>query len=219
MPEFLKKIFGEKPMTFDEFETAYKAQESAKDGIKLVNLTEGGYVDKGKFDGKVTELKTATDNLSALQETVKKFDGVDVEKLKTAAADAQKKFDADLAAAKRDSAVDLMLVQAGARSVKAARALLDLSKVKLALFIEAIVNVLKPIWDKSAGKITIAELASMGVGIVIALVAKLNFMADVVNTTEPVLLYLMYALTGVALGRGPSFVYDLWQKIRAQQAE
>lgn len=91
--------------------------------------------------------------------------------------------------------------------------------ILIALFIEAIVNVLKPIWDKSAGKITVAELVSMGVGVVIAIVAKLNFMAGVVSITEPVLLYLMYALTGVALGRGPSFVYDLWQKVRAQQAQ
>ena len=131
MPEFLKKLFGEKAVTFEEFETAYKAQESAKDGVKVINLTEGGYVDKQKFDSKVTELKTATDNLTVLQETVKKFDGVDVEKLKTAATDAQKKFDADLATVRRDSAIDLLLVQSGARNVKAAKALLDLSKVKL----------------------------------------------------------------------------------------
>ena len=131
MPEFLKKIFGDKPLTFEEFETAYKAQESAKDGVKLVNLTEGGYVSAQKFKDKETELKTATDTLHGLQETVKKFDGVDVEKLKTAASDAQKQFDTDLAAVRRDSAVDLMLVQAGARSVKAARAMLDLSKAKL----------------------------------------------------------------------------------------
>lgn len=86
----------------------------------------------------------------------------------------------------------------------------------IALFIEAIVNVLKPIWDKAAGKITIAEIVSMGIGVVVAVVAQINFLAGVVTITEPVLLYLMYALTGVALGRGPSFVYDLWQKIRAQ---
>ena len=86
----------------------------------------------------------------------------------------------------------------------------------IALFIEAIVNVLKPLWDKSAGKITAAEVVSMGVGVVIAVVARINFLAGVVNITEPVLLYLLYVLTGVALGRGPSFVYDLWQKIRTQ---
>lgn len=131
MPDFLKKLFGDKAVTFEEFETAYKAQESAKDGVKLVNLTAGGYVDKEKFDRRDEEAKTADKNLKTLQETVKKFDGVDIDKLKTAAEDAQKKFDADLAVARRDSAIDLLLVQAGARNVKAAKALLDLSKATL----------------------------------------------------------------------------------------
>ncbi|HWQ98918.1 MAG TPA: phage scaffolding protein [Clostridia bacterium] len=131
MPEFLKKLFGDKAMTFEEFETAYKGQESAKDGIKLANLAGGGYVDKEKFDRRDDEAKTAEKNLKTLQDTVKKFEGVDIDKLKTAAEDAQKKFDADLAIARRDNAVDLMLVQAGARNVKAAKALLDLSKATL----------------------------------------------------------------------------------------
>lgn len=91
--------------------------------------------------------------------------------------------------------------------------------IMIALFIEAVVNVLKPIWDKSAGKITVAEIVSMSVGVVIAVVAKINFMSGVVDITEPVLVYLMYVLTGVALGRGPSFVYDLWQKIRENMKE
>lgn len=84
----------------------------------------------------------------------------------------------------------------------------------LALFVEAIVQTLKPIWDKTAGKITLAEIVSMGIGVVIAVVAKINFLAGVIDVTQPVLLYLLYALTGVALGRGPSFVHDLWGKIR-----
>ena len=84
----------------------------------------------------------------------------------------------------------------------------------LALFVEAIVQTMKPIWDKTAGKITTAEIVSMAIGVVIAIVAKINFLAGVVDVTQPVLLYLLYALTGVALGRGPSFVHDLWGKIR-----
>ena len=89
----------------------------------------------------------------------------------------------------------------------------------LALFVEAIVQTMKPIWDKTAGKITVAELVSMGIGIVIAVVAKINFLAGVVEITQPVLLYVLYALTGVALGRGPSFVHDLWMKIRTGSVE
>lgn len=85
----------------------------------------------------------------------------------------------------------------------------------LALFIEAIVQTMKPLWDKAAGKITVAEIVSMTIGILIAVVAKINFLAGVVEITQPVLLYVLYALTGVALGRGPSFVHDLWVKIKA----
>lgn len=84
----------------------------------------------------------------------------------------------------------------------------------LALFVEAIVQTVKPIWDKTAGKITVAEIVSMGIGIVIAVVAKINFLEGVLDVTQPVLLYVLYALTGVALGRGPSFVHDLWWKVR-----
>ena len=89
----------------------------------------------------------------------------------------------------------------------------------LALFVEAIVQTMKPIWNKTAGKITVAEFVSMGIGIVIAVVAKINFLAGVVEITQPVLLYVLYALTGVALGRGPSFAHDLWMKIRTGSAE
>ena len=84
----------------------------------------------------------------------------------------------------------------------------------LALFVEAIVQTLKPLWDKTAGKIAVSEIVSMGIGVVLAVVAKINFLAGVLDVTQPVLLYLLYALTGVALGRGPSFVHDLWEKIR-----
>lgn len=84
----------------------------------------------------------------------------------------------------------------------------------LALFVEAIVQTLKPLWDKSAGKITVAEIVSMGIGILIAVVAKINFLAGMIDVTKPVLLYMLYVLTGVALGRGPSFVHDLWVRLR-----
>ena len=49
----------------------------------------------------------------------------------------------------------------------------------LALFVEAIVQTMKPIWDKTAGKITTAEIVSMAIGVVIAVVAKINFLEGV----------------------------------------
>lgn len=63
------------------------------------------------------------------------------------------------------------------------------------------------------GKITVAEIVSMCT-VVIAIMAKINFLAGVVDVSQPVLLYVLYALTGVALGRGPSFVHDLWIRLK-----
>ncbi len=86
----------------------------------------------------------------------------------------------------------------------------------IALFVEAVVQTLKPLWDKTAGTISIAEIISMAIGILVAVVAKINMLDGMVDIAQPVLLYVMYVLTGIALGRGPSFVHDLWVKIRAQ---
>lgn len=129
--DYLKKLFAEGAITFEQFETAYNAQAEAADGVKLVNLTEGGYVAMKKFKDKEAELETATSTIAGLQDTVKKFDGVDVEKLKGEVTDAKKKFDADLAQARKDSAIQVALVEARARNTKAARALLDETKITL----------------------------------------------------------------------------------------
>lgn len=87
----------------------------------------------------------------------------------------------------------------------------------LALFIETVVNWLKPLWDKTAPKITVAEIVSMGIGVVIAVLARINMMESFVSVTHPVLIYVLYVCTGVGLGRGPSVLYDAWKKLRAQQ--
>lgn len=84
--------------------------------------------------------------------------------------------------------------------------------VLIAMFIEAIVQAVKPIWDKTAKKLTVAEIVSMVVGIVIAILAKMNFMATWVAFDSPILIFMMYVFTGIGLGRGPSFLHDLWRK-------
>ena len=71
--EFLKNIFGDKALTFDDFKSALEADKT----IKLANLADGKYVDKEKFDKKVTELQTANDTIKQLQ-----GEGVDIEKMK-----------------------------------------------------------------------------------------------------------------------------------------
>ena len=68
--DFLKAIFGDKPLTFDEFVQAVNAhngnEANKENQIKIGNLGTGEYVGKGKYDalnelltGKQTELDTA----------------------------------------------------------------------------------------------------------------------------------------------------------------
>lgn len=82
--EFLKSIFADKALTYDELVQAintYNGDEANKDKlIKLVNLTEGGYVSKDKYtsletdlSGKASELEKA----NGLIEELKKATGKD----------------------------------------------------------------------------------------------------------------------------------------------
>lgn len=110
----IKELFGDKPLTYADFEKA-----AGEHKAKFVDLSEGSYVDKGKFDGKAAELKTANDTITDLQGKVKAFDGVDIEKLKQDVKDAQVKYDTDIGTLKKSSAVNLALMGAKARDVKA----------------------------------------------------------------------------------------------------
>lgn len=123
----LKALFGADALTWEQLESKLKDNKE----IKLANLAAGQYVDKKKFDDKAAELDTANTTIKGLRETVSKFDGVDVEKLKKDAADWETKYNSDIAAVKLDSAVSLALVEAKAKNPKLARAALDMSLVKL----------------------------------------------------------------------------------------
>lgn len=77
------------------------------------------------------KVTAANDTIRQLQETVKKFDGKDPEKLSADLAALQKKYDADTAQMKLDKALEIALLASKARDVKAVRALLDSEKIKL----------------------------------------------------------------------------------------
>ncbi len=77
------------------------------------------------------KVTAANDTIKQLQDAVKKFDGVDVEKLKADLATLQKKYNDDVAAAKLDNALNLALTEAKAKNPKLAKAALDLSRIKL----------------------------------------------------------------------------------------
>lgn len=125
--EKLKALFGSESLTYEQLEEKLKDNKE----IKLANLATGNYVDKKKFDDKVAELTTANQTISGLRDTVSKFDGVDVDKLKKDAADWESKYNADIAAVKLDSALNLALIEAKVKNPKLARAGLDMSLIKL----------------------------------------------------------------------------------------
>ena len=62
--EELKSIFGEETLSYEQFE---QKLGEASEKIKLANLKNGGYVDKGKYEkleSQLNDLKTKYDNLS-----------------------------------------------------------------------------------------------------------------------------------------------------------
>lgn len=123
----LKALFGEGALTFAELEEKLKDNKE----VKLANLASGNYVDVKKHNDIVAELGTAKSTIKDLQDTVAKFDGVDVEGLKNKATELENKYNTDLAAMKLDNALNLALVGAKAKNPKLAKAALDMSIIKL----------------------------------------------------------------------------------------
>lgn len=86
----------------------------------------------------------------------------------------------------------------------------------LALFVETIVSAIKPIWTKGEG-MSVSEIVSIVIGIVLAIAMKINlldFIQDAQLAAPTWINYIFYAMTGIAIGRGPSFVYDLWEALK-----
>lgn len=123
----LKALFGSEALTFEQLEEKLKDNKD----VKLANLAGGQYVDKGKLTDVEGELTTAKNTIKELQDTVKKFDGVDVEALKNRASELETKYNSDLAAVKRDNAIYLDLVKAKVKNPKLAMSALDTSIIKL----------------------------------------------------------------------------------------
>jgi hypothetical protein len=124
--EKLKALFGTDALTFEQLEEKLKDNKE----IKLANLASGNYVDKKKFDDKVGELETANQTITGLQDTVKKFDGVDVEKLKNDVKDWETKYNTDVEAARVDSLVTNALYEAKAKNPQMLKKMLDMSLIK-----------------------------------------------------------------------------------------
>lgn len=96
--EIFKGIFGEEAINYDTFEQKLK---DTKD-LKLVNLSDGGYVDIGKFTGKEKDVKTLQDKLDEANKEIQKFKEMDIDSIKKAADDWKKKYEDDTAALKEE---------------------------------------------------------------------------------------------------------------------
>ena len=84
----------------------------------------------------------------------------------------------------------------------------------LSLFIEATISAIKPLWSEDC--LSVTEIVSMGVGVLVAVACRINMLDLFYRVNAPAWLdYALYVMTGIGLGRGPSFLYDVWQRVRA----
>lgn len=132
--EFLRKLFKKNengaviPMTYEELEAAIDADK----GIKIADLSGGGYVAKDKFDAKETELKGIRKQLDDANTQIKSFEDQDVDGIKQKVADWEAKYNTDtqalkdqMAAQNRSHAEDMFLAGYKFTSKAARKGVLD----------------------------------------------------------------------------------------------
>lgn len=124
--DFLKDIFGDKAITFDEFSKAVEAKK-----MKLADLSGGAYVSKEKLDAKIEELKTVQESLAEKDAALKKWDGVDLEKLKAENQAKTDELNKQLSALKKQNAVETSLLAENIQDLKAIKAYIDFDTVKV----------------------------------------------------------------------------------------
>lgn len=97
MYEFLKALFGNNAdgtpvaLTWEQLEQKIAADSK----LKLVNLADGGYVSKEKFDAKDLELKEVTKQRDEANDTIKSHTDIDIDGIKKSAADWEEKYKKD----------------------------------------------------------------------------------------------------------------------------
>lgn len=84
-----------------------------------------------KVSAKEAELSAAGETIQELRRTVQKYDGKDPDKLSEELNSLQQKYESDLQTARLDHALDVELMGAGARDVRAVKPFLDPSLLKL----------------------------------------------------------------------------------------
>lgn len=132
--DYLKEIFGEDALTYDEFTEKVKKS----DKVKLANLKDGQYVDKNKFEAKEKEVETLDEQLETANQQIEDFKEMDIDGVKQAAENYKRKYETEKVNAQKEleklqfeHAIEKSLTGAKAKNAKAVRALLDLDGLKL----------------------------------------------------------------------------------------
>lgn len=99
MYEFLKALFNDESgnptsLTFDQLS---EKLSSAKD-IKLVNISDGGYVAKEKLDAKITELSGVKKQLTDANAEIQSYKDMDIDGIKQKASEWENKYNTETAA-------------------------------------------------------------------------------------------------------------------------
>lgn len=123
--EFLKKLFADGALTWEQF------KEAVKD-MKLVDLKQGEYVSKDKFENLLDEKNGLKEQLEERDGQLAELKKLDPEKLQNRIAElendnskAKEEFERKLHESKVNSAIDLALNKASAKNLKAVKALLN----------------------------------------------------------------------------------------------
>lgn len=104
---------------------------------KVMDSLDGNFVTKARFNEENKTLKQSVADRDKQLEDLKKSSGDNaelkkqIETLQQQNADQKKAHDAEMAQLKLDNAIDAALTAAGAKNIKAVRAMIDTSKMKL----------------------------------------------------------------------------------------
>lgn len=108
--EFLKKLFSEDSLNYEEFARACKDS-----GIKLADLSTGDYVSKKKYDSLTNELQEKNDEINNLEKKSKS----DIKETKA-------ELEAQMTEIKKQNALNLAIVKARPKNEKALKGALGI---------------------------------------------------------------------------------------------
>lgn len=145
--EFLKELFGDEALTFEQL--GEKLKGAGKDGrdIKLIDLSQGGHIGIEKFNAKETAISTLQEQLDAANKAIDDFKGMDIDSIKTAADEYKKQAEQ----AQADATAKEQAANYRVAAIEAASGISFSSNSAKQAFIDSLVKKALPLDD---GKIT-----------------------------------------------------------------